>query len=120
MSLTLKIATATTIVMSKARSLVNGLVYQKVGTSFVDLTQCTITQNTNKQGVAKSRFVIKRPFTYVKGADTLIGYNYLSVETTVDPNSPLTAAGELTWLGQSMCADAGFNDLVQNRSNSFS
>lgn len=120
MSLTLKIATATTIVLSKARSLVNGTVFQKVGTSFIDLTSCTITQNVSRDGKAKSRFVIRRPFTYVKGADTLVGYNYLTVEATVDPNSPLTAASELTWLGQSVCADAGFNELVQNRSNNFS
>lgn len=119
MSLTLKVATATTIALTKARNLVNGLVFQKVGTSFVDLTQATITQNVTKAGQAKSRFVIKRPFNYVKGADTLVGYNYLTVEVTVDPNSPLSAAGELTWLGQSMCADVGFNDLVQNRTNSF-
>lgn len=120
MSLTLKIASATTVVLSKARSLVNGVVFQKVGTSFVDLTSVTATQNVSKDQKARSRFVIKRPFTYVKGADTMIGYNYLTVETTVDANSPLSAAGELAWLGQSLCADSSFNELVQNRNNTFS
>lgn len=115
MSLTLKIATATTIVLSKAKSLMNGLIFQKVGTSFSDVTQVTMTQNIGNTGTAKSRFVIKLPYTAVVNGVNVSDFAYLTVEATVPQSCPLATAGQLTWLGQSLCADTSFNDLVANR-----
>lgn len=119
MSLTLKIATATTIVLSKARSLFNGIVLQKVGTSFADTTVVTALQNVGKDGTARTRFVIKRPYTVTNNGVSVVRYMHVAIETTCPEDCPLTTAGEATWLAQSLAADAAFNDLVQNRVNSF-
>lgn len=115
MSLTLKIATATTIVLTKAKNLTNGLIFQKVGASFSDVTQVTMTQNIGNSGTAKSRFVVKLPYTAVVKGVTVSDFAFLTVETTVPQDCPLSIAGELAWLGQSLCADTSFNDLVSSR-----
>lgn len=115
MSITLKTATATTIALTKAKNLTNGLVFQKVGTSFSDVYQLTMTQNIGNTGTAKSKFVIKVPYTAVINGVTVSNFAYLTVETTVPQDCPLSVAGQLTWLAQSTSADASFNDLVSSR-----
>lgn len=119
MSLTLKIASATTLVLTKARSLVNGSVFQKVGTSFTDLTTVTATQNVGKSGTAKTRLVIKRPFSTVINGVTVSDFCYYSIEASIPAICPLANANEGPWLLQSLAADAAFTDLVVNRVNSF-
>lgn len=118
MSLTLKIATATTIVLTKARSLMNGTVMQKVGTSFTDVTSVTATQNVGKTGTAKTRVVIRRPFSTVIDGVTVTDYCYYELSSTVPAICPLANAAEGPWLMQSMAADPAFADLVVNRVNS--
>lgn len=120
MSLVLKIATATNVTLLKARSLLNGVVMQLVGTSFLDVTSMTATQNVGKTGTAKSRFVIKRPYTVAVNGENVTDAMHISIEVSVPETCPLTTSGEATWLAQSLAASTEFNALVQNRTNSFS
>lgn len=115
MSITLKIASATTLIVTKAKAIANGLIFQKVGTSFSDLTQYTMTQNVGSSGTAKSRFVVKLPYTTVANGVTINDFCYATIETTVPQSCPIATAGQLTWLVQSAAADSSFNDLVANR-----
>lgn len=119
MSLTLKIASATTIVLNKARTLFNGIVFQKPGTSFADATTMVATQTTGKTGTAKSRFVVKRPYSNTINGEVINDFMHVAIEVTVPESCPLSTSGEAAWLAQSLAADASFNELVQNRSNTF-
>lgn len=120
MSLTLKIATATTIVLSKARQLTNGLVFQKVGTGFNDITTCTMIQNVSKSNTAKTRYVIKRPYTTTINGEPVSDAVHVTIEVTCPESCPTATAAEVTWLAQSAAADPSFNDLIVSRSFSAS
>lgn len=109
MSITLKVASATNLVLTKARTLVNGLVFQNLGTTYAGSTKYSMTQNVNGRSVAKTRFNLARPFTNAAGD---VKYNYITIEVQVQPDSPITAAGELPWLAQTMASDASFTDAV--------
>lgn len=119
MSLTLKVATATTIALSKARALANGVVMQLVGASFLDVTTMTATQNVGQTGTAKSRFTVKRPYTTTVNGVNVSDNMHIVIEVTVPETCPLTTSGEATWLAQSLAASTEFNALVQSRSNTF-
>lgn len=116
MSLTLKIATATTIVLTKAKTLANGVLFQLIGTSYLLTTKYRLTQNIGKTGTAKTRVVIELPYSYVD-TDGLTKYDsgYFSIEATVPRTMPVSEAGKGAWLVQSAAADASFNDAVANR-----
>lgn len=117
MSLTLKVATATTIVLTKARTLANGVVFQLVGSSFAMTTTYRMTQTVGKTGTAKSRGVISYPYTYLDSAGlSRIDAMYASWETTVPNTAPIAEAQKLPWLLQSSTADQSCTDLVANRS----
>ena len=111
MSITLKVASATNLVLTKARTLVNGLVFQALGTTYAGSTKYSMTQNVNAKGVAKSRFNCARPFTNALGE---VKYNYITIEVQVQPDTPIASAGELPWLAQTMASDASFTDVVVN------
>lgn len=111
MSITLKIASATTLILTKARTLVNGLVFQNLGTTYNGSSKYSMTQNVNGRGVAKTRFNFARPFTNAAGE---VKYNYITIEVQVQPDSPVAAAGELPWLAQTMASDVSFTDAVVN------
>lgn len=117
MSLTLKVATATTIVLTKARNLTNGVLFQLVGTSFAMTTTYRMTQAVGKTGTAKTRGVISFPYSYI-GSDglTRIEAAYAEWGTTVPITMPITEAQKLPWLLQSSTADQSCTDLVANRS----
>ena len=117
MSLTLKVATATTIVLTKARVLANGVLFQLVGSSYAMTTTYRMTQNVGKTGTAKSRGVISLPYSYV-GTDGLthIDMAYAEWGTTVPNTMPITEAQKLPWLLQSSAADQSCTDLVASRS----
>ena len=116
MSITLKVATATTIVLTKAKTLVNGILWQLVGPNYMLTTRYRMTQNIGKTGTAKTRCVIELPFSYVD-VDGLTKYDkgYFALEATVPQTMPVSEAGKGTWLLQSAAADATFNDAVANR-----
>lgn len=117
MSLTLKVASATTIVLTKAKSLANGVIFQLVGNSYAMTTTYRMTQNIGKTGTAKSRGVIAFPYSYT-GTDGLqhIDAGYAEWGTTVPNTMPITEATKLPWLLQSSAADQSCTDLVANRS----
>lgn len=117
MSLTLKVAAATTIVLTKARQLANGTLFQLVGASYAQTTTYRMTQNVGKTGTAKSRGVITLPYSFV-GHDglTRIEAGYAEWGTTVPSTMPITEAQKLPWLLQSSTADQSCTDLVANRS----
>lgn len=93
MSLTLKVADAATIVLTKAKSLTNGVIFQVVGSSFAMTTTYRMTQNIGKTGTAKSRGVVAYPYTYT-GTDGLqhIDAGYAEWGTTVPNTMPITEA----------------------------
>lgn len=109
MSITLKIATATNLVLTKARTLVNGFVFQNLGTTYEGSTKYSMTQNVNGKSVTKTRFNLARPFTNAAGE---VKYNYVTIEVQVQPDSSIAAAGELPWLAQTMASDVSFTDAV--------
>lgn len=117
MSLTLKVATATTIVLTKARQLANGVLFQLVGASYAQTVTYRMTQNVGKTGTAKSRGVVTFPYSFV-GADglTRIDAGYAEWGTTVPNTMPVTEALKLPWLLQSSAADQSCTDLVAYRS----
>lgn len=116
MSITLKIASATTIVLTKAKTLVNGVLWQLIGSNYMLTTRYRLTQNIGKTGTAKTRCVIELPYSYVD-VDGLTKYDkgYFSIEATVPQTMPVTEASKGTWLVQSAAADVSFNDAVANR-----
>lgn len=117
MSLTLKTASAVTIVLTKARTLANGVLFQLVGASYAMTTTYRMTQNVGKTGTAKTRAVVALPFSYL-GTDGLthIDVGYAEWGTTVPSVMPITEAQKLPWLLQSSTADQSCTDLVANRS----
>lgn len=116
MSITLKVASATTIVLTKAKTLANGILWQLIGANFVLTTRYRMTQNIGKTGTAKTRCVIELPYSYVD-VDGLTKYDkgYFVLEATVPQTMPISEAGKGTWLLQSAAADPTFNDAVANR-----
>lgn len=113
MSITLKIASATNLVLSKAKTLVNGFVFQNLGTTYQGSTKYSVTQSVNGKSVTKTRFNLARPFTNAAGE---VKYNFITIEVQVQPDSSVSAAGELPWLAQTMASDASFTDAVVNNS----
>lgn len=116
MSITLKIASATNVVVTKAREIVNGFAFQKVGTSYKDATILNATQNVGKTGTAKTRWAVKRPFTYV-GSDGLTKTElvHVTVEVTIPEVTPFVTVDEVPYLVQSIGAEPQFLAHVRDR-----
>lgn len=120
MSLTLKTASATTVVLTLANRLMNGYVFQKIGTSFMDVLKLTQTQNINSANTAKSRVVIKIPYNYTVGTETFIDFVPVSIEMSIKETCPQTVTAQIPWLVQSYAADQSFADLCNSRSHTAS
>lgn len=116
MSITLKIDSATTIVLTKAKNLANGILYHLIGASYALTTRYRMTQNIGQTGTAKTRCVVSLPYSYVD-VDGLTKYDtgYFSFETTVPATMPQSEVTKLWWLGQSAVADPTTQDLVISR-----
>lgn len=115
MSLTLLTATATNLVLSKAQSLANGTIFQKVNTSYLDTYRLTMTQSIGKTNTAKSSVKIKVPYSYVLNGVTYNDFCYAEITTTVPETCPVAVSTQLSWLIRSMAADSSYQDLVVNR-----
>lgn len=115
MSLALKTASATTLVLTKAQALANGSVFQKVNTSYLDTYRVTMTQTVGKTNTAKSSVKMKIPFSYVLNGVTYNDFAYCEITATVPQSCPVSVSGQIPWLIQSMGADTSYNDLVVNR-----
>lgn len=115
MSLTLKIALATNLVLTKAQALANGTIFQKVNTSYLDSYRVTMTQSIGKTNTAKSSVKMKIPFSYVLNGVTYNDFCYAEISATVPETCPVAVSGQIPWLIQSMGADTSYNDLVVNR-----
>lgn len=115
MSLSLLSASGVSLVLTRAKLLLNGLIFQKVGANFADSYQLTMTQNVGKTNTAKSRFAVKVPYTALVNGVTISDFAYVTVETTVPQDCPLTVASQLSWIVRSLAADTSFEDLVKNR-----
>lgn len=120
MSLTLKTASATTVVLTFAQRLVNGSVFQKIGTSFMDVLKLTATQTVNSENTAKTRVVMKVPYSYTLGTTTYNEFVPLSIEVSVRETCPQTVAQQIPWLIQSYAADPSFADLIVSRAHTAS
>lgn len=116
MSITLKVASATPIVLTKAKTLANGILWQLIGANYMLTTRYRMTQNIGATGTAKTRCVIEVPYSYVDvDGLTKYGSGFFSIEATVPRTMPQSEASKGTWLVQSAAADVTFNDAVANR-----
>jgi len=120
MSLTLKVATATTVVFTKAKTLANGMLMQLIGASYALTSRMKATQTIGETGTARSRCTITWPYQYTNAAG-LAAYDniYVTVETTVPATAPQTEVAKAPWLAQSLAADQSFTDLVVSRAITF-
>lgn len=120
MSLTLKVATATTVVFTKAKTLANGMLMQFIGASYALTARMKATQNVGDTGTSKSRCTITWPYQYTNAAG-LPAYDnmYVSVEFTVPATAPQTEVAKLPWLAQSLAADTAVTDMVVSRAITF-
>lgn len=116
MSITLKTASATTIVLTKAKTLANGILWHLIGASYALTTRYRMTQNIGQTGTAKNRCVVSLPYSYVD-VDGLTKYDvgYFTIESTLPATMPQTEVTKLWWLGQSSVADATMQDLMVSR-----
>lgn len=116
MSLTLKVATATTVVFTKAKTLANGMLMQLIGASYALTARLKATQTIGNTGTARSRCTLAWPYQYTNAAG-LAAYDniYITVETTVPATAPQTEVAKAPWLAQSLTADPTFMDLIVNR-----
>lgn len=116
MSITLKVASATSLVLSRARQIANGFAFQKLGTSFKDATICNATQSIGKTGTGRTRWAIRRPYTYVNAdGKTVAKMMYVNIEVTVDEDCPFTVVDEVPHLVQSVGAEPQFLAHVRDR-----
>lgn len=120
MSLTLKTASATTVALTLAQRLANGSIFQKIGSSFLDVLKLTLTQNVNSSNTCKTRVVMKVPYSYTLGTTTYNDFANWTIEVSVKETCPQTVAQQIPWLIQSYAADPTFNDLIANRANTAS
>lgn len=116
MAITLKIAAATSLVLNRARQIVNGWAFQKIGNSFKDATICNATQSVGKTGTAKTRWAIRRPYTYTNAAGVVVSKTmFVNIEVTTDEDCPLTVVDEVPHLVQSVGAEPQFLAHVRDR-----
>lgn len=120
MSLTLKVATATTVVFTKAKALANGMLMQVIGASYALTARLKATQTIGNTGTARSRCTLVWPYQYTNAAG-LAAYDniYITVEATVPATAPQSEVAKAPWLAQSLTADTAFTDLVVNRAITF-
>lgn len=116
MSITLKVASATTIVLTKAKTLANGILWQLIGSNYMLTTRYRMTQNIGATGTAKTRCVIELPYSYVDvDGLTKYGSGFFTLEATVPKTMPVSEAQKGPWLLQSAAADVTFSDAVASR-----
>lgn len=119
MSLTLKTTAALTIVFTKARALVDGMVMQKIGTSFRDTYLLTARSFRSKGGHARTKTTIRVPFSVTVDQTTEVGEIFLTVETSAPQNAPLAKIQELSYLCESLAASAEFKALINEQAVNF-
>jgi hypothetical protein len=119
MSISLKIAAATTIVFTKARALADGMVMQKIGSSFRDSYNLTARCFRSKGGHTRSKTTVRVPFSVTVDQSTEVGEIFLTIETSAPSNAPLSKIQELPYLVESLGASAEFQALVNEQSVTF-
>lgn len=119
MSITLKIATATTLVLDRARAITNGFSFQKLGSSFSEATLCNATQSVNKINTARTRWAIRRPYPVTDVNGKVIAYKtaYLNIEATLEADCPFTVADEFPHLLRSVADEPQFLAHIKARVN---
>lgn len=119
MSITLKIAAATTIVFTKARALADGMVMQKIGTSFRDSYNLTARCFRSKGGHTRTKTTVRVPYSVTVDQSTEVGEIFVTVETSAPSGAPLNKIGEIAYLVESLGASAEFKALVAEQSVTF-
>lgn len=115
MSITLQSATGVDVVFDRAKASGSSQVFQNIGTSFADTKTLTQSQTIGRTGTAKSRFVIKVPFTYTEGAVVKTDYYFLSIEGTIPATAPLTEVDKGVFLMKTLAAHVSTADLIKGR-----
>lgn len=117
MSITLQSASGVNVIYDLVKSSGQSQVFQNIGTSFTDTKLLTQSQNIGKTGTAKSRFVLKIPFTYtVPGSSVVqIDYMYLSIEGTVPETAPLAEVDKAVYQLKTLANLAHVSDLIGRR-----
>lgn len=116
MSITLKTSATLPLVLTKARAIVNGFSFQKLGTSFKDATICNATQNVGKTGTAKTRWSIRRPYTVTDAKGNVIPkVVYINIETTIEEDCPFTVVDEIPFMVSAVGAEPQFLAHIRDR-----
>lgn len=117
MSLTLKIAANTSLVLEKARAIMNGFSFQKLGSSFAEATLCNVTQSVNKVNTARTRWAIRRPYPVTDVNGKTIGYKtaYLNIEASLESDCPFAVADEFPHLLRSIADEPQFLQHIKAR-----
>lgn len=119
MSITLKIAAATDLVFTKARALADGMVMQKIQSSFRDSYQLTSRCYRSRGGHTRTKTTVRVPYSVTVDQSTEIGEIFLTIETSAPQNAPLAKIQELSYLAESLGASAEFKALVNEQSITF-
>lgn len=119
MSITLKIASATTLVFTKARALADGMVMQKIGTSFKDAYNLSARCYRSKGGHTRTKTTVRVPYAVTVDQSTSQGEIFLTIETSAPNDAPLSKIQELSYLAESLAASAEFKALVNEQSVTF-
>lgn len=115
MSITLQSASGVNVVFDLVKSNGSSQVFQNIGTSFQDARTLTQSQTIGKTGTAKSRFVLKVPYTYTEGSVVKTDYDYFVLESTVKETSPLVDTDKGVYMMKTLAALASTSDLMARR-----
>nr|UUW21256.1 MAG: hypothetical protein [Sanya fiers-like virus 13]UUW21259.1 MAG: hypothetical protein [Sanya fiers-like virus 13] len=115
MSITLQSASGVNVVFDLVKSSGSSQVFQNIGTSFQDARTLTQSQTIGKTGTAKSRFVLKVPYTYTEGSVVKTDYDYFVLEATVKETSPLVDTDKGVYMLKTLAALTSTSDLMARR-----
>lgn len=115
MSITLKTASATTLIMTKARALVDGMVMQKIGTSLRDTYQLTARAFRSKGGHSRTKHTVRVPYSTTVDQATVFGEMFITIETSVPADAPLSKVTELPYLVESLAQSAEFKAAINEQ-----
>lgn len=119
MSITLNIGASATLVFTKARALVDGMVMQHIGTSFRDTCLLTVRGFRSKGGHSRTKSTVRVPYAVTTDQITETGEIFLTIETSAPANAPLSVIQQLPYLASSLAASSEFSDLVNSQAVTF-
>lgn len=115
MSIVVQSASGVNVTFDRVKFSGSSQVFQSVGTSFLDTKTLTQAQTIGRTGTAKSRFVLKVPYTYTEGTVVKTDYIHLSIEGTVPATAPITEVQRAVYMAKTLAALASTEDLVARR-----